>query len=49
MVKEERSLRTRRWPVRSGALRGALGDEFCVSLAEVRDLVAMLPDWRLTA
>jgi hypothetical protein len=32
MVNEERSLRTRRGPVRSGALRGALGDEFCTRL-----------------
>ena len=26
MVKEERSLRTRQWPVRSGVLRGALSE-----------------------
>ena len=31
MVKEERSLRTRQWPVRSGVLRGARSENFAVS------------------
>src|SRR6185436_15813160 len=36
MVKEERSLRTRLGPVRSGALRGALSDDFLPQAAPVQ-------------